>query len=365
MANALLLSAYDADSHQHWRHAVTSMVDEYDWTQVVLPARQFAWHSRGAPLIWHASSAIQGEPEVVLASATVDLNRLLGLYPQLARARLVLYFHDNQFVYPRRGAQQGHRELQLASIYAAATADRLAFNSQYNQQSFLNGVRDLMQALPRNAPTNLVQQLQEKSWVVPVPIEAPPTDNAPGRSQPGNTEAPIGAPADQRSLILTWAARWEYDKGPDKLLAVVRELTRRGVNFRLNIIGRQFRNCPKELLEIREVFPQCLLHFGYLSSRSAYWHTLRSSHVFLSTAAHEFQGLAALEATAAGCFPLVPDDLVYPDIYPEDCRYRDPEHLTDLCESLQKVLPVLPEPQVDLQRFSAGRLRKLYQQLLA
>jgi len=37
---------------------------------------------------------------------------------------------------------------------------------------------------------------------------------------------------------------------------------------------------------------------------------------------HDFQGLAVMEAVAAGCVPLVPDRLAYQDYYPVNFRYE-------------------------------------------
>ena len=41
--------------------------------------------------------------------------------------------------------------------------------------------------------------------------------------------------------------------------------------------------------------------------------------IVVSTARHEFFGIAVIEAVRAGCVPLLPDRLSYPELF--DCRY--------------------------------------------
>lgn len=61
--------------------------------------------------------------------------------------------------------------------------------------------------------------------------------------------------------------------------------------------------------------------WGFMRERADYYHLLDRAHFVLSTALHEFQGLAVLEAVMRGCRPLVPDRLSYPEYIAPAFRY--------------------------------------------
>ena len=81
-----------------------------------------------------------------------------------------------------------------------------------------------------------------------------------------------------------------------------------------------------------------------VESATAYQQLLQQSHVVLSTALHEFQGLAVLEAVASGCIPLVPNRLAYPEFIAEEYRYPSyPDDPACESEALADALLVLHE----------------------
>ena len=78
----------------------------------------------------------------------------------------------------------------------------------------------------------------------------------------------------------------------------------------------------------------CEKYCGYIAARADYLALLRRCQVVLSTAVHEFQGIAVLEAVAAGCLPLVSDALAYQDFIPDQWRYADQDQAVQMLLAL-------------------------------
>jgi glycosyltransferase involved in cell wall biosynthesis len=133
-----------------------------------------------------------------------------------------------------------------------------------------------------------------------------------------------------------WNHRWEYDKGIGLLAEIVALVQKQGLPIRFHIVGQQFRDKPRgfskievSLAQISEQSGIARGAFGYVKDREDYQRLLKNAHVVLSTADHDFQGLAVQEACLAGCQALVPDALVYPEYIPKHQRF-------DVYEDIQK-----------------------------
>ena len=304
----LLLSAYDADSHRYWRQQMVSQFADYQWTQLVLPGRYFNWRIRGNSLQWALTerAKLEQDYDLIIATSMVDLSALKGMVPNLAAIPSLVYFHENQFAYPVSQQQTDNRkqasiEPMMVNLYTAVCATQLAFNSAYNRDSFIAGVTDLMKRLPEKLPASLLDDLHNKSQVLPIPIAL----HTATKTQVNQAQQPIN---------LVWNHRWEYDKGPDLLLACLRELGEQQIDFKLHLLGQQFRKQPEALQAIQAEFSQHLGQVGFVDSKREYEALLQTCDYVISTAYHEFQGLAVGEAVQCGCLPLLPQRLSYPGL---------------------------------------------------
>ncbi len=313
--NIWLLSAYRSDSHAAWADWLQQTFSEVNWHILELPGRHFRWRIRGNPLSW-LYCLPETRPDLILATSMVDLATLKGLHPRIAKVPCIYYFHENQFAYPV--SEQQHRSVdpQMVQLYAALSADRLLFNSRYNRDSFLQGVSGLLQRLPDEVPPGVTTALQEKSAILPVPIE------------------PVHA-AEKNPQLILWNHRWEYDKAPQVFADALLTLKQSGADFRLALLGERPPKTPHALKLIEDQLASHIVVNGKMP-RTEYEHYLSQASIVVSTAIHEFQGLAILEAVSAGAVPVVPDALCYVEQYESRYRYKmgDSRALSDKLQSL-------------------------------
>lgn len=373
----ILLSAYDAMSHKIWRGRLLEMFPEHTWTQLVLPPRHFNWRIRGNSLQWalNEKDLLNQGYDLLIATSMVDLASLRGFIPCIAQLPTLLYFHENQFVYPLGSKHRSNNvEPQLVPLYSALCADAIVFNSNYNRSTFLQGTRELLKKLPDQLPPELLEKI-EKSEILPVPLEEFPSEPV--------TSAMLERP--KQILDVVWNHRWEYDKGPELLLCLAQAILTQRLPIRLHVVGQQFRSSPAEFEKIATLLEQHAADlsidqgsFGFVEKRERYIYLLKNCEVVLSTALHDFQGLAIQEACTLGCTPLVPDALVYPEYIDSKFLYTFNKGINEgsgdeaNCAEILKQLEIwqtmlannIALPRVTLDDFSQKALRPKYAELL-
>lgn len=339
-----LLSAYHADSHAWWSNWLINKLP-FNWHLFSLPGRHFRWRIRGNPLAW-MDLLPSTPPAAIVATSMVDLATLRGIRPDLGAVPTLLYFHENQFAYPLSAGQHRSIDPQMVQLYAALSANRLAFNSAWNRDSFFEGITSLGRRLPDHCPEDLALRLAPKSEILPVPLR------------------PIAPQAKDDQLIL-WNHRWEYDKSPELFADAITLLRQRNIPFRLALLGPRPGPTPNALSRLREIAGSRILVDAEVT-REDYNHWLARARLVVSTATHEFQGLAVMEAVSAGAAPLVPDALCYVEQYPTINRYPagDAAALAEHLTAFLQRPPLVPDISTFLEENLSSHWTAGIQQLL-
>ncbi|HJO26059.1 MAG: hypothetical protein CMK00_02880 [Planctomycetes bacterium] len=328
-----------------------------------LAPRHYKWRMKAGA--WELGMRLEREqvkrPDVLLLSDFVDVPALFGcLPPDWADVPALLYFHENQLTYPvRRRANGGppggdaaeHLSPQadhhygLTNILSCLRARGLVFNSRFHLDDFAGAARELLGILPRPRPLLELQAALAEARVVSPGIDLEELDLGPG---PG-ADAP---------LRVLFPHRAEHDKRPeDFVAAALAALARLKEAAQLEFVclgegdSALFDALPAERLVQR----------GRLESRADYARMLGSCDLVLSTAGHEFFGMAVAEALAAGCTPLLPRRLNYPDLIgPETGNRFAGAGLYDTPEELvARLVAAAREPAPFRLREQRARMRAL------
>jgi len=359
----LALEPYYGGSHKAVLDGLVERTNA-DWTVLTLPARKWKWRMRGAAItmaqqvraladtaIAGDSSAHGGHFDVVFASTFLNLAEFRGLVgPLVAKVPAVVYFHENQLVYPNRHVADWDFQFPLTNITSALSADECVFNSAWNRDNFLAEIPDFLRQFPDHQPRGLEQIIAAKSTVLPPPFDPVAFDAvSPSRSQ--------------RCRIL-WPHRWEHDKNPEQFFSAVMQLASEGLEFEVAIAGQSFRETEGLMREAAHALGDRLVHCSEPADRRAYAELLASADIVVSTAGNEFFGLAMVEACYAGAYPLVPDRLAYPEIYPAEYRYGDVAQLTARLRSLITDRPAEGEAKGLAERYTFDALVPDYTAML-
>lgn len=349
----LVVEPYFGGSH---RSFLEGLLPRLGWEHdlLTLPARKWKWRMAGSSMTLadevrelHAGGA---RWDALLASTFVDLPALVGSAREaLGAVPSAVYFHENQLAYPNRYSRDWDYTYPLVNVRSALAADVCIFNSAFNRDSFLEEIPAFLSRFPDHLPERVAPRIAGRSVVL-----APPFDPA------ALDAAPLVRGAVPR---VVWPHRWDHDKDPEAFFDAVEILSAEGLAFEVAVAG-QAHDDVREAFEARaRGLGTRLVALGGLESRAAYAALLRSCDVAVSTANHEFFGLAMAEAAYAGCFPLVPDRLAYPGIYPRAFRYRGPDELVARLRALLTAPPVPGTAREVGERYTFDALMPRYREV--
>jgi glycosyltransferase involved in cell wall biosynthesis len=354
-----LIEPYYGGSHQAWANGYARS-SAHDVTLITHPARFWKWRMHGAflTLADELSDDIErnGIPDLILASSMMNVAAFAGAIRHFAPGvPIAVYFHESQFTYPLSPADKADATYPMKNWSSAATADLVVFNSEFHRSVFRKEARRFLNDFPEYKHVEKVDDVLDASIVLPVGIDMEGLDP---------TAAKYGGPP-----LILWNQRWEYDKGPEELKAIVSGLIDSGVDFAMAMCGEVFVSVPPTYAEITEMLGDRLIHSGW-ADRDEYIALLNSASVVLSTAHQEFFGIAITEAVAAGAHPVFPNRLVYPERIadfgadPEASLYDSTDHAVRLITDGSHGATV-PEMAEKARRFSWDEIAPRYDEALA
>jgi len=315
MATILAFESFDGGSHKQFKETVTKY-SVHDWTWITRPPKSWKWRMAISAQEMVDAVLEQGiaPPDAMFCTSLTDVAALRAALPKKWRAiPIVLYMHENQVAYPTHDARDA--SFAFTNLQSVLSADLAIFNSKWNLDSFVQGIESLLEKSWDTTLKNIGQRIRENATVAWVPVELPPEDLRVLHNSDN------GGRSD--AVRIVWPHRWEHDKGPKHLLELAREHTTKQ-NLRWIILGEQFNEIPESLRIFQDEFQDHIDHMGYVTSKGEYWNWLAKADWVLSTADHEFFGIAVVEALFAGCLPWLPEKLSYPELLPACARGLTP-----------------------------------------
>jgi glycosyltransferase involved in cell wall biosynthesis len=311
----LALEPYYGGSHETFLKGIQTHVP-LDFILLTLPARKWKWRMRlSAPYFAEEILSLNEKFDAVLCSSFVDVATLRSLLPHpIGQLPFYTYFHENQFEYPVRIEDERDFHFGLTNLTTALSSDRVGFNTQYNLQTFLAGVEHILKICPDMKLEGVIEKIVQKSSVLYPGIDFSHID-AVAPTQTTRSEVPV----------IVWNHRWEHDKNPKLFFRTLFALDEQNIDFRLIVAGQSFKRKPAIFSEAYKKLAHKIIHFGFVESRDEYARLLKMGDVVVSTAKHEFYGISVIEAVRAGCHPLLPARLSYPELFTAEYLYKKGE----------------------------------------
>ncbi len=314
----LVLEPYFGGSHKNFLEGLRQHLP-FRFQFMTFPAQKWKWRMRlAAPSCAELLHKTGERFDRILCSTFVDVAAFRGLAPKWVReVPLITYFHENQFAYPVQVKDERDFHFALTNMTTALASDRLAFNSSYNLESFLEGIEKLLKRSHDLKLENPCELIRSKSSIIPPAIDFDIIDATEERG-------------DNPSPVVLWNHRWEHDKNPNRFFEALFKLENEGLDFRLVIMGEPFIDRPPIFETANKELSERIIFSGFAGDLNEYAKWLKRSTIVVSTSTHEFFGIAIMESVRAGCTPLLPRRLSYPELFPEEFLYDEEEFVDRL-----------------------------------
>ncbi len=296
-----LVESFYAGSHQYWADKIKEH-SRFEIELNTLKGRHWKWRMSSGSINLARQANLMQAPEAFICTDMVDVATFRALLDkELRNIAIGLYMHENQLYYPSINAEQYDRQYALINFRSAIAADRIYFNSQFHMRTFYDELPKFLKPFPDKRNLDLIPELKLKSSILYLGID-----------QTARTEEKVKG---NKEKVILWNHRWEHDKNPEFFFKCLSVIKQQGVKFKLIAVGEKFGEYPAVFDEARTEFKDQIIHWGYCESRDEYLELLSKSDILPVTSLQEYFGLSVMEAIASGVQAILPNRLVYPELY--------------------------------------------------
>lgn len=268
---------------------------------LTLPGRFFKWRTRGASYEFITKITNISQYDLIFCGSMLSVADLRTYFRGELNAPIVTYFHETQFSYPIKKGESFDVQFGLNDVSTAMASDWCIFNSKFHRDQFEIDMKKYLGKMPDFQPLWVIEEIAKKSRVV-----YPCSDFASSYqidSKPRNTHANI-----------VFNHRWEHDKNPEEFFKTLYNLSKKGYEFSLFVLGESYKSFPEIFDWARENLTDHIKHFGFVDSKTEYYNILQKCDLVVSTSWQENYGISVIEAMSYGCMALLPNRLSYPEL---------------------------------------------------
>ena len=351
MTRILILEPYFTGSHASWLRGYQKHSGHHI-DALTMPGQFWQWRMLGgAVTLAREFMASDLRPDVILATDMLDLTTFLALTrTRTAGIPTAFYFHENQLTYPRGPRQKSRKEPGFINYASALAADAVFFNSPFHMEAFFDALPNFLKHYGDFNELDSIDVLRGKSSVLPLGVDMHRFDA-------------FRIPKNDPPLIV-WNHRWEPDKNPGAFFKALYRLHDDGLEFRVALLGENFRQQPEEFEVARDALGDRVVHYGYAADFPTYARLLWSAQVVVSCAHHDFFGVSMAEGIHCGCYPILVNRLNYPNLIPPEFHngtlYPRGGLYYALRDYLQKKPPTPPELSRHVAQFDWQTLAPQY-----
>ncbi|XP_042716823.2 tRNA-queuosine alpha-mannosyltransferase isoform X8 [Chrysemys picta bellii] len=369
----LLIEAFYGGSHKQLADLLQEEIEEC--VLYTLPAKKWHWRARTAALYFMQTVPANANYRILFASSVLNLTELIALRPDFGKLKKVLYFHENQLTYPVQKCQERDFQYGYNQILSCLVADIVVFNSAFNMESFLTSIGKFLKLIPDHRPKDLEKIIRPKCQVLHFPIRFPDVSRFMPEHKLAHLEKITGFRGNEDTYLFrclpfqqkyraTGSLMKTSSSSPESGLCEAQSglCTTQQERLQYPLTSLEKLNKSKASASTNQEVP-CQEDKQHVTFNPC---NLLSGTDYQQRPLHIVWPHRWIEAVYCGCYPLCPNALVYPEIFPAEYLYSTPEQLfkrlQNFCKRPDIVRKHLYKGEMD--QFSWAALRGKFRSLL-